>query len=134
MSMIAAKSWLPRELTVVQPYSMGPLMCRPERGCAREWAAPAVGTCVGMDRPELMISAAFVAPPEIQREALRSGRRDIMMMVPRGLAEILEADSKLWPRNSRRLAPVAEIGGGLVAPKPLADAFMDALAALDEDD
>lgn len=131
MSIIAAKSWLPPELTVVQPYSMGPLMCRPERGCARDWAAPAVGTCVGMDRPELMISACFVAPPEVQREALKSGRRDIIMMVPRGLPELLEADPRLWPRGLPR-----EAGADPETRPVIVDqqTFMDQLAALDEDD
>ena len=73
MSIIAAKSWLPPELTTVQPYSMSPVLgcdVSEERArCAGVWVAPATGTCVGMDRPELMISSVFVAPMDVQRQA-----------------------------------------------------------------
>jgi len=122
MSMIAAKSWLPAELTIVQPYSMGPLMCGPAR-CAGMWVAPATGTCVGMDRPELMISSVFVAPMAIQREAQKAGRRGIVMTYPAGLLEALglvpeEAQDPVVTRTEVAAPPT----------------FAETLAALEDDE
>lgn len=124
-------TWLPPELTTAQPYSMGP---------TTRWSAPfpqgstlpAMGTCVGMDRPELMIATCFVAPAAVQADARKRGERGIIMTVPSGLMERLD-DPALWPRRPK-LAPVAEIGDGLVAPEPQAQAFLDALMALEDED
>lgn len=132
-------SWLPPELTVVQPYAMGALMgCPPVQNApcpvTPSWfVAPASGTCVGMDRPELMIATCFVAPAAVQADARKRGEKAMIMMLPKGLMERLEDDPKLWPRRPK-LAPVSDIGGGLVAPEPQATAFVDALMALEEDD
>jgi hypothetical protein len=124
MSIIAAKSWLPAELTIVQPYSMSPLMCGPER-CAGVWVAPATGTCVGMDRPELMISSVFVAPMAVQREAQKAGVRGIIMRRVPGLLEALG----LVPEEAPAPVVTRTEVPGWVPPM-----FAETLAALEDDE
>jgi hypothetical protein len=123
---IAAKSWLPAELSGVQPYSMGPLLRDTAASCVGKWATPAVGTCVGMDRSELMISSCFVAPMEVQYDAQKRGQRGIIMFYPKGLLEALglgetppEPEVERTPRPFEVLRELS---------------FMDSLADLEDED
>lgn len=91
-------SWLPPELTIVQPYSMGPVT---------HWAPlyprgatmPAMGTIAQMDDritahglmngADMSILGCLVAPKAIQKAAQASGETAIIMERPRGLLEAL---------------------------------------------
>jgi hypothetical protein len=127
MSIIAAKSWLPAELTIVQPYSMSPVLgCRASH-CAGMWVAPATGTCVGMDRPELMISSVFVAPMAVQRQAQKEGVRGIVMRRVPGLLEALG----LVPEGAQEQAPVVT---RTEKPGWVPPTFAEALAALEDEE
>ena len=94
-----AATWLPPELSVVQPYSMGPVT---------NWdpiwpvgsTLPAMGTILqcddqistgrrGLSGAEFAILGVFVAPAAIQRAAQAQGERGIIMARPRGLIEAL---------------------------------------------
>ena len=129
MSIIAAKSWLPPELTTVQPYSMSPVLgcdVSEERArCAGVWVAPATGTCVGMDRPELMISSVFVAPMDVQRQAQKQGVRGIVMRRVPGLLEALG----LVPEVPQAPVVTRTEKRGWVPPT-----FAETLAALEDDE
>lgn len=122
---IAAKSWLPAELSGVQPYSMGPLLRDTAASCVGAWATPAVGTCVGMDRTELMISSCFVAPMAVQRDAQKRGQRGIIMFYPKGLLEALGlGETPPEPEVERTPKPFEILRGR---------SFMDSLADLEDD-
>lgn len=79
-------TWLPAELLHVQPYSMGPLVGW------NHFALPPDEWGRRMDAPELMIRTCFWAPMAIQRQAQRAGQNAIIMMRPKGLVELIEAD------------------------------------------
>lgn len=134
MTVSVAGSWLPPELTTVQPYSMGPTT-RWSAPFPRGATLPAMGTCVGMDRPELMIATCFVAPAAVQADARKRGERAMIMMMPPGLAERLDTDPKLWPRRPKAAADPVEVAHELSLPHgPVPKSFVDALMALEEDD
>ena len=138
--MNVAATWLPAELTVVQPYSMGPVT---------SWSPvfpqgstlPAMGTVVGMDRPEMMIRAAFVAPVAVQRQAQKAGETAIIMQYPKGL---LEALGLVKPAPVELVEVEGAGHGGLVITpaahaaidqnNAITDAFLDALMALEDED
>ncbi len=91
-----AATWLPPELWVIQPYSMGPLMgCPPDqsRPCpvarSGRFVSPANGTVALMDAPELAILTCFIAPAAVQRKAQKDGQRGLMMIRAPGLMEKL---------------------------------------------
>lgn len=140
MMAIAAKSWLPAEMSGVQPYSMGPLLRDTAASCVGRFATPAVGTCVGMDRTELMISSCFVAPMDVQRDAQKRGQRGIMMIMPKGLIELIGDDPKLWPRTRTKVPAAAtwvdaDTGVPLIEGRHAArTSFMDSLADLEDED
>lgn len=132
-----AASWLPPELWIVQPYSMGPLIgCPPDqsRPCPvrpQEFISPASGTVAILDAPELAILTCLVAPASIQRQAQKTGERSIIMIRAKGLLEKLD----MMPEPTPIDAEPAE--------KPITDwereqearrVFAEALAALDEDE
>ena len=131
-----AASWLPPELWIVQPYSMGSLIgCPPDqsRPCPvrpQEFISPASGTIAILDAPELAILTCLVAPASIQRQAQKTGERSIIMIRAKGLLE------KLGMEPEPQAAPVP-------VEKPMTDwereqearrVFAEALAALDGDE
>ena len=77
-------SWLPPELTITQPYSMGPLTRWDPRS-----TLPAMGTVRLFDAPELAILGCFIAPGRVQAAARAQGERGIMMIRAKGLVEAL---------------------------------------------
>lgn len=142
-----AATWLPPDLSIVQPYSMGPVVGCPDvldRRCpleARMLVSPASGTMVRMDDEitvggrffppnVMMIKGAFVAPARVQRAAQKAGETALMMMYPKGLLEALslvEAEVK-HPRQvpSNSQVVVANLDAG--------QTFVDALHALEDED
>ncbi len=152
-----AATWLPPELWVIQPYSMGPLMgCPPDqsRPCpvarSGRFVSPANGTVALMDAPELAILTCFIAPAAVQRKAQKQGQRGLMMIMPKGLVETIGSDPKLWPRTRTKVPatmtwvdsetgiPMAERAGEVISEwereQAARRAFAAALAALDEDE
>jgi hypothetical protein len=116
-------SWLPPELTITQPYSMGPLTRWDPRS-----TLPAMGTVRLFDAPELAILGCFIAPGRVQAAARAQGERGIMMIRAKGLVEALGlvnsalAEVDVTPIQS---AAAAVLGG---------QAFVDALHALEDGD
>ena len=132
-----AASWLPPELWVTQPYSMGALMrCPPDqsRPCPIErsggFVSPESGTVKIMDAPELAILTCFIAPGAVQRDAQKHGERALMMLRAKGLAEALGMN---MPQH---MAPPVEVRRELTEWEREQEArrqFAEALAALDDD-
>ena len=86
-------SWLPPEVGgICQPYSMLPLFAR--LGHDPRYASPALGTLVPMDRSELSIRMALVAPSNVQRAAQTAGVTQMVMIRPRGIEKV---DPRLTP-------------------------------------
>jgi hypothetical protein len=93
-------TWLPPELVVTQPYSMGPVT-RWDPPMPRGCTAPAMGTVLQMDDristgsrglpngAEMAILGAFIAPAKVQRAAQMQGERGIIMSRPKGLIELI---------------------------------------------
>ena len=77
---------------VCQPYSMLPLFAR--LGHDPRYASPALGTLVPMDRSELSIRMALVAPSTVQRAAQAAGVTQMVMIRPRGIEKV---DPRLTP-------------------------------------
>lgn len=80
-------SWLPPEVGgVCQPYSMLPLLRR--TGHREEYASPAMGTLVPLDRSELSLRMALVAPSKVQRAAQQAGVTQMVMIRPKGIEKV----------------------------------------------
>lgn len=131
-----AATWLPPELWVIQPYSMGPLMgCPPDqsRPCPvrpQEFISPASGTIAILDSPELAILTCFVAPASVQHAAQKQGQRGIMMIRAPGLYEALGVKPAPAPEVTQAVVPMTDWERDQEARR----AFAEALAALDDDD
>ena len=131
-----AASWLPPELWIVQPYSMGPLIgCPPDqsRPCPvrpQEFISPASGTVAILDAPELAILTCLVAPASIQRQAQKTGERAIMMIRAKGLLESL---GMARHPSAPAVAEVAEALTEWEREQEARRVFAEALAALDDD-
>lgn len=133
-----AASWLPPELWVTQPYSMGALVgCPPDqsRPCPIErrggFISPSSGTIKIMDAPELAILTCLIAPAGVQREARKGGERALMMLRAKGLAE------NLGMNMPEHMAPPVEVRRELTEWEREQEArrqFAEALAALDDDE
>ena len=131
-----AATWLPPELWVIQPYSMGPLMgCPPDqsRPCPVDrggrFVSPANGTVPILDAPELAILTCFVAPAATQRKAQKEGQRGIIMIRAPGLYEALNG-----PRPALAPASVVAAQTDWEREQEARRAFAEALAALDDDE
>lgn len=99
-------SWLPPEVGgVCQPYSMLPLFRR--TGHDPAYASPAMSTVVPMDRGELSIRMALVAPSYVQRAAQAQGVQGMVMVRPRGI-EMVEGVGAQRVARSTRLTDVIE--------------------------
>jgi hypothetical protein len=138
-----AATWLPPELTTVQPYSMGPLT----RWGERVMMLPAHGTIVRMDdratsgpfspANEMMIRGAFVAPASVQRAAQKEGEKALIMAYPAGLLEALGLAEN---GQASDLVNVGGGHGGLEVTPRAAEAieehktFIDALRALEDEE
>ena len=120
-----AASWLPPELWVIQPYSMGALMrCPPDQShpCPvrpQEFIAPASGTVKIMDASELAILTCLMPRPT-GRPTIVINNPDVARLfnlqpATPAAVEVLEAPQSDWERQqeSRRQ-------------------FVEALAALDD--
>lgn len=80
-------SWLPPEVGgACQPYSMLPLLRR--TGHREEYASPAMGTLVPLDRGELSIRMALIAPSKVQRAAQEAGVKQMVMIRPKGIEKV----------------------------------------------
>lgn len=130
-----AASWLPPELWVVQPYSMGALMgCPPDqsRPCPvrpQEFIAPASGTIAILDAPELAILSCFVAPASVQHRAKKAGENALIMIRARGLTEALGLESPPAPPE-----PEVLLQTDWERDQEARRQFAEALAALDDDE
>ncbi len=133
-----AASWLPPELWVIQPYSMGTLVgCPPDqsRPCPIErrggFISPSSGTVKIMDAPELAILTCLIAPGAIQRQAQKTGERGIIMIRVPGLLEALGMiPADVTPVISQARPELSEWERDQEARRQ----FAEALAALDDDD
>jgi len=140
-----AASWLPPELSVVQPYSMSPVVGCPNvlnRPCPL-FVSPASATIVRMDDAitvggrfmppnVMMIKGAFVAPARVQREAQKTGETALIMQYPAGLLEALGMAERPNVESSA-LAEQAEIATAILA-EGSPQAFVDALHAMEDED
>lgn len=126
-------TWLPPELVVSQPYSMGPAL-RWSPPMPAGFTAPAHGTVKNMDDDRttgngvhgpsaqwFLFCGMFIAPRAMQQDP----KRDITMVRPRGLLESLGQ----VPEQPQHIEPVSE-----VTREEAERAFADALAALEDDD
>lgn len=101
-----ASSWLPPEVGgACQPYSMLPLFRR--TGHDPQYASPATSTIVPMDRSELSIRMALVAPSYVQRAAQSAGVTAMVMIRPKGI-ELVEDAGKHHIARSTKLTDVFE--------------------------
>lgn len=99
-------SWLPPEVGgVCQPYSMLPLFRR--TGHDPAYASPAMSTVMLMDRGELSIRMALIAPSYVQRAAQAEGVTAMVMIRPRGI-ELVESAGAQRVVRSTRLSDVIE--------------------------
>ena len=71
---------------VCQPYSMLPLFAR--TGHDPQYASPAMGTLVPLDRGELSIRMCLIAPTSVQRSAQAAGIKAMVMIRPRGIEKV----------------------------------------------
>ena len=71
---------------VCQPYSMLPLFAR--TGHDPQYASPALGTLVAVDRSELSIRMCLIAPTSVQRAAQAAGIKAMVMIRPRGIEKV----------------------------------------------
>lgn len=80
-------SWLPPEVGgVCQPYSMLPLLRRTSHN--PDYASPVMGTLVSVDRAELSLRMALVAPSKVQRAAQQAGMTQMVMIRPKGIEKV----------------------------------------------
>lgn len=137
-------TWLPPELVVSQPYSMGPVL-HWSPPMPYGFTAPVHGTVKNMDddittggkHPSaqwFLIRGAFIAPRGLQQDP----KREITMIRPKGLLEALglvgiETDPAvvaIGPAVQKAREAIDELEAKRAAER----AFADALAALEDDD
>jgi hypothetical protein len=143
-----AATWLPPELSVVQPYSMSPVIgCPPvlDRPCPLErrmLIVPASGTAVRMDDEitvggrffppnVMMIKGAFVASARVQRAAQKEGEQALIMQYPAGLLEALGLAGEDMRHTGLSAPKTADVA---VANLDAGQTFIDALRALEDED
>lgn len=93
-------TWLPPEIVVVQPYSMGPLT-RWDPPMPVGFTAPASGTARLMDDgkctgglqagADFAILGCLIASAAVQREAQAAGETGLIWQRPKGLMELIAA-------------------------------------------
>lgn len=80
---------------------MLPLLRR--TGHSDQYATPSMGTLVPMDRSELSLRMALVAPSRVQRAAQYAGVTQMVMIRPRGI-------EKVNPALTSTAAAIKELG------------------------
>ena len=84
---------------VCQPYSMLPLFAR--TGHDPQYASPAMGTLVPLDRGELSIRMCLIAPVSVQRAAQAAGIKAMVMIRPRGIEKVEGAGPRPVPLSTK---------------------------------
>ncbi len=129
-------TWLPPEIVVVQPYSMGPLL-HWDPPMPVGFTAPASGTARLMDDgkctgglqagADFAILGCLIAPHAVQREAQAAGETGLIWLRPKGLVEAIAAMP--GPRGGSHGGVGADSVRGRKAQRRVADDRKSALEA-----